>query len=421
MWAGTYIMNAVAVIILTAIIIEFVLSFILDFLNLRILRTELPEAFHGIYDEEQYRKSQEYLRVNTRFGWITGTFSMLVILVFWFAKGFPILDHWVRALNQGPVVTGLIYMGILIFFRTLLFLPFGIYDTFVIEERFGFNRTKWSTFIKDKIRYLLLSVVLGVPLLSIVLLFFESAGSHAWWLCWAAVTLYALMAQYIVPTWIMPLFNRFDPLEEGELKTAILSCADAIGFPLENVFVMDSSRRSGKSNAFFTGFGKHKRIVLFDTLTERHSVSELVGVLAHEMGHYKLRHIMQNLIVGVIEMGVMFFLLSIFIAYQGLFDAFYMDTCSVYAGLIFFGMLYAPIDFLVGIFIQMLSRRNEYAADRFAVQATGDSRSLATALKKLSVDNLSNLIPHPWYVFFHYSHPPVLERIGDMADTENFS
>jgi STE24 endopeptidase len=218
----------------------------------------------------------------------------------------------------------------------------------------------------------------------------------------------------------MPLFNKFEPLEEGELKEAIMSCARSMDFSLENVFTMDSSKRSSKSNAFFTGFGRHKRIVLFDTLIEKHTVQELVAVLAHEMGHYKKRHILQTLIIGIIEMGVMFYLLSVFLTYQGLFDAFFMDLKSVYAGLIFFGMLYAPIIFFEGIFVQMHSRKKEYEADRFAVEITGDPRSLADALKKLSVDNLSNLNPHPLNVFLNYSHPPILERIKAISK-HNFS
>jgi len=209
----------------------------------------------------------------------------------------------------------------------------------------------------------------------------------------------------------MPLFNKFEPLEDGELKTAIISYADAVNFPLKNVFVMDGSKRSGKSNAFFTGFGKNKRIALFDTLIAQHTVSELVAVLAHEIGHYKKKHILKSLIIGIVHTGVMFFLLSLFISYQGLFDAFYMDQQSVYAGLIFFGMLYSPIEFFLGIFLQMRSRKNEYEADRFAVETTKDSESMTNALKKLSAHNLSNLVPHPFYVFMNYSHPPVLERI----------
>jgi STE24 endopeptidase len=227
-----------------------------------------------------------------------------------------------------------------------------------------------------------------------------------------------LVVQYIAPTWIMPLFNKFKPLEEGELKSAILSCAKSIQFPLKNVYTMDGSKRSRKSNAFFTGFGKNKRIVLFDTLIQQHTVPELVAVLAHEMGHYKKKHILQGMLLGILQTGLMFFLLSFMISHQGLFEAFYMNHISVYAGLIFFGMLFAPLDFFIGILMQIRSRSNEYQADRFAVAATRNPGAMIDALKKLSVHNLSNLLPHPFYVFLNYSHPPVLKRIEAIQKIE---
>jgi STE24 endopeptidase len=404
-------MNTIAFIILFAIFFDFILNGIADYLNLKMLRSDLPGPFQGIYDPARYRKSQQYLKVNTRYGWITGIFDLIVILFFWFGEGFPLLDGWVRSFNYGPILTGLIYMGVLILVKSVISLPFSIYATFVIEERFGFNQTTWSTFALDMAKGILLAILLGGPLLAGVLLFFEYAGANAWWYCWIAVTLYMLGVQFIAPTWIMPLFNKFSDLEEGELKTSILSYAASIKFPIENVYVMDGSRRSSKSNAFFTGFGKHRRIVLFDTLIKQHTTGELLAVLAHEMGHYKKKHILQSLIIGIIQMGIMLYLLSLFISYQGLFDAFYMPQKSVYAGLIFFGMLYSPLGFVIGIIMQTLSRKNEIAADRFSVETTRDPEAMADALKKLSINNLSNLLPHPLYVFLNYSHPPVLQRI----------
>ena len=408
-------MNFIAVIILSAIGVDFILNLVADGLNLKHLKTELPQTFQGVYDADRYRKSQQYLKVNTQLGWVTSAFSLSLILVFWFAKGFPLLDRWVRSFELGPVLSGLVYMGILMLFKAVLSLPFSLYATFVIEERFGFNTTTWKIYLMDLIKGLALALLLGTPLLAAILMFFQYAGPNAWWYCWIGVTLYMLVVQFIAPTWIMPLFNKFTPLEDGELKSAILTYANSINFPLENVYQMDGSRRSTKSNAFFTGFGKHKRIVLFDTLIKQHSVNELVAVLAHEMGHYKKRHIRQSLILGILQTGLMLFLLSHFITYAGLFNAFYMPQQSVYAGMIFFAMLYAPIDFFVGIFMQVLSRQNETAADQFAAQTTKDPPSMAAALKKLSVHNLSNLTPHPFYVFLNYSHPPVLKRIQMLA------
>ena len=409
-------MNFIAIIILCTIGVDFILNLVADGLNLKHLRSELPQTFQGVYDADRYRKSQQYLKVNTQFGWVTSAFNLSVILVFWFAKGFPLLDQWVRSFELEPVLSGLIYMGVLMLFKAVLSLPFSLYATFVIEERFGFNTTTWKTYLMDSIKGLVLALLLGTPLLAAILAFFQYAGPNAWWYCWIGVTLYMLVVQFIAPTWIMPLFNKFTPLEEGELKSAILSYANSINFPLENVYQMDGSRRSTKSNAFFTGFGKHKRIVLFDTLIKRHSVNELVAVLAHEMGHYKKKHIRQYLILGILQTGLMLFLLSHFIAYQGLFNAFYMPQQSVYAGMIFFAMLYAPIDFFVGIFMQVLSRKNEITADQFAAETTKDPLSMVDALKKLSVHNLSNLTPHPFYVFLNYSHPPVLKRIQSLSN-----
>jgi STE24 endopeptidase len=263
----------------------------------------------------------------------------------------------------------------------------------------------------DLLKGLLLSILLGGPLLTGILAFFEYAGDAAWFYCWLAIVAYMFIIQFIAPTWIMPIFNKFTPLEEGELQTAILSYAQSIQFPLKSIFVMDGSKRSSKSNAFFTGFGKNKRIVLFDTLIARHTVPELVAVLAHEMGHYQKKHILQGMLISILQTGIMLFLLSFFISYQGLFDAFYMQQASVYAGLIFFGMLYSPIDFFVGLAAQKLSRKNEFQADKFSVETTYNPNAMIDALKKLSVHNLSNLLPHPFYVFLNYSHPPVLKRI----------
>ena len=404
-------MNFLALIILSAIIFDFVLHGIADYLNLKMLRLSVPKAFAGVYDPDRYRKSQQYVKANTRFGWVSSTLDVAVILVFWFGKGFLLLDQWVRSFGHGPIVSGLIYMGILLAFKGLFSLPFRVYGTFVIEARFGFNKTTWPTFMTDLVKGVCLAVLLGAPLLAAVLAFFEYAGKSAWWYCWIAVTVFMLGVQWLAPTWILPLFNKFTPLEDGALKNAILSYADRIRFPLQNVSVMDGSKRSARSNAFFTGFGKHRRIVLFDTLIKRHTPAELLAVLAHEMGHYKKKHILQSTALGVLQVGLMLYLLSFFISSPRLFDAFYMSQKSVYAGLIFFSMLFSPASFFIGIFMQIRSRRNELAADRFAAETTHNPQAMITALKKLSVDNLSNLLPHPLYVFLNYSHPPVLQRI----------
>jgi len=404
-------MNIYGIVILTTILFSFVLGIVAELLNLKALRHDVPPEFKDVFDEAKYKKSQEYTRVKTRFGFINSTFGIILTLVFWFTGGFNYLDNVIRSFGLNQIWTGLLYIGGLVFGRMLLSLPFSIYSTFAIEERFGFNKTAPLVFILDLIKGLALSVILGGPLLAGVLAFFHFAGSAAWLYCWFATTLFTLIVQFIAPTWIMPLFNKFVPLQDGDLRQAILSYAQSVQFPLKNLFVMDGSKRSTKSNAFFTGFGKNKRIALFDTLIEKHTVPELVAVLAHEIGHYKMKHILKNLLIGILHTGVVFYLLSIFVSHKPLFDAFYMDKMSIYAGLILFGMLYSPVELILAIFMHLFSRKNEYEADDYAAKTTQDPESMIQALKKLSVHNLSNLTPHPFYVFLNYSHPPVLARI----------
>lgn len=404
-------MNLFAIIILAAILLELVLSIITNQLNLKALSSKLPGEFEEIYDAHTYAKSQEYTKVRTRFGYIVGTFDVSLILGFWFAGGFNSLDVIVRSWHFGELATGILYMGILLVAKSAIGLPFSIYSTFVIEERFGFNKTTPKTFVIDLVKGLLLGAVIGIPLLAAILAFFMYTGAWAWLYAWISVTLFTLAMQYIAPTWIMPLFNKFTPLEEGELKTAIEEYTHKVNFPLTGLFVIDGSKRSSKSNAFFTGFGKNKRVALYDTLIENHTTEELVAVLAHEIGHFKKKHIVKGMAISIVHSALLFFLLSIFLKEPGLFEAFYMEQLSVYAGLIFFGMLYTPIEMVLSVFMHMSSRKHEFEADEYAAKTTGNPDDMISTLKKLSKDNLSNLCPHPWYVFLNYSHPPVLQRI----------
>ncbi|MBN2410052.1 M48 family metallopeptidase [candidate division KSB1 bacterium] len=412
-------MNIYAIIILTTLLLDFILGIISDLLNLKALDPKLPEEFEGHYDAEKYEKSQRYTRVNTRFGFVTGSFDILVTLVFWFAGGFQYLDSIVRGWGRHAIWTGLLYIGILVLLKTVISLPFSIYSTFVIEEKFGFNRTTVKTFILDLVKGLFLGLLIGGPLLAGVLAFFLYAGNLAWLYCWIVVTVFTLFIQYIAPTWILPLFNKFKPVEDGDLKDSIMHYAASVKYPLKEVMIMDGSKRSSKSNAFFTGFGKNKRIALFDTLVEKHSIGELVTVLAHEIGHYKKKHVLKGMIISIIHSGILFFMLSLFISNRGLFEAFYVKEVSVYAGLVFFGMLYAPIEMILSIFMQVFSRRHEYEADRFAVETTKQPETFIDALKKLVVHNLGNLTPHPFYVFLNYSHPPVLKRIRAIREVKS--
>lgn len=404
-------MNLFSAIILAALFLEFALDTAANLLNLRALRLEPPPELKEIYRAEQYRKSQEYTRTTTRFGFVTSTFGMLVILSFWFTGGFNYLDQLIRGWDYIPIVNGLIYIGVLLLAYSLLMLPFSVYATFVIEERFGFNKTTPRTFVMDRVKGLALAILIGAPLLGGVLALFEYAGGYAWLYCWLAVTLFSLAMHFVVPTWLMPLFNKFTPMPPGELREAILGYASSVNFPVKNILVMDGSRRSTKSNAFFTGFGRNKRIALFDTLIDKHTTAELIAVLAHEIGHYKKKHILQGIAIDVLHTGVVFFLLSVLLNSPGLYQAFYMEQQSIYAGLVFFGLLYTPVELVLSVMLRMLSRRNEYQADRFAAETTAQPSSLVSALKKLAADNLSNLTPHPFYAFLNYSHPPMLQRI----------
>ncbi len=404
-------MNIFAWIILLALVGEFLIDRITDLLNLRTTGDPLPEEFEDAVGGEAYKKSQAYTITTTKFSIVTASFNLVVLLAFWFLGGFNGLDILVRGWHLAPVWTGDCYIAVLLMLRGILSLPFDLYSTFVIEERFGFNKTTAATYAGDMLKSIALAVVLGGPVLTGVLAFFEYAGPFAWFYCWIATVAVMLGIQFIAPTWIMPLFNKFTPLEEGDLRRAIFAYAKSVHFRLDNIFVMDGSKRSGKSNAFFTGFGNNKRIALFDTLVADHTTDELVAVLAHEIGHYKRKHVLKGIAVSIVHTGVMFYVLSLFLRTRGLFDAFSMNEISVYGGLIFFGLLATPIESLISIVLNHLSRRHEFEADRWASDTTSQPESLISALKKLSVHNLSHLTPHPVYVFWHYSHPPVLRRI----------
>jgi len=401
-------------IILITILADFGLNLASDVLNVKAMKPEIPPEFKDVYPEEEYRKSQLYTRETTRFGLISSVFGLAVTLAFWFLGGFPVLDGWIRSLGFSDLVTGLIFITALLLMKLAAGLPFSLYSTFVIEEKFGFNKTTWKTWGADLAKSLALGAVIGLPVLALVLWFFMTAGPLAWLWVWISVTAIMLVIQFIAPTWIMPLFNKFTPLENDELKSAIRNYADSVHFSLKDIFIMDGSRRSAKANAFFTGFGKNKRIALFDTMVGKHSTEEIVAVVAHEVGHYKRRHILKGMVTGILQTGITLFLLGIFLSHSGLFLAFGLSGTPVYAGLIFFGMLLAPVDFFLDLIQNRISRKHEFEADAWAVQTTGNGRALADALKKLSRQNLSNLTPHPLHVFLHYSHPPLIDRIAAM-------
>lgn len=407
-------MNIIAWIILITLLVSFMLSAISDYLNIKNLQAQIPDEFTDVYDSQRYSKSQEYTKVRTKFSYFPETFSLALTLIFWFSGGFNFLDIWLRGFGLNSIINGIFYIAVLIIFQMLISIPFSLYSTFVIEEKFGFNKTTLKVFIADRVKSLLLTALIGIPILGFLLYLLGEAGKFAWIYAWVAITLIGLILQYFAPTYIMPLFNKFTPLEDGELRNMLFEYAKKVDFPLTNIFVIDGSKRSAKSNAFFTGFGKNKRIALFDTLIEKHTNEELLAVLAHEIGHYKKNHIKKSMLISFIHTGAILYLLSVFLNSEMLFDAFYMENMSIYAGLIFFGMLFSPIEMILGIFMKVFSRKNEFEADTFASKTIENSNDMISALKKLSSDNLSNLTPHKFYVFLNYSHPPLLERINNI-------
>jgi len=408
--------NIFLIIILAVLIGNYILNLIVEKLNLQHIKTELPKEFEGYYDAEKYKKSQNYLKESTQFEIITDTILTSIIIVFILLGGFNLVDRIARGFGFGAITTDLIIVGILLLASHIIHIPLSSYSTFVIEEKYGFNRTTLKTFIIDIIKILILTAIIGGIIFSAVLWFFGKMGTWAWVYCWCLVTFFQIFLTFIAPVVIMPLFNKFVPLEECELKTTIENYTNSQNFRIKGIFTMDGSRRSSKSNAFFTGFGRFRRIVLYDTLIEKHTTDELASIVAHEMGHYKKKHIIKHLIISIITSGIMFYILSLFLNNRQLFDAFKMEETSIYASLFFFGFLYAPIEMIISVFINMLSRKNEYEADEYAVSTHGKPEAMILSLKKLSVDNLSNLTPHPAKVFLTYSHPPVLERIKKIRE-----
>ncbi len=393
---------------------EFILERFLEYLNSTSWSDILPAELAGIYSEEKYRKSQNYHKENQRFSLIFSSISFIVLMLILYFDGFAMLDNWARTFTTNPIVLALLFFGILGIAMDILSTPFSLYSTFVIEENFGFNKTTLKTFILDKLKSWLLTIILGGVLLSLIVWVYTISGIWFWVVVWAVLAVFSVFMTMFYSSLIVPLFNKQTPLESGELRLAIEDFAENAGFKLQNTFVIDGSKRSSKANAYFSGLGSKKRIVLYDTLINDHSVDELVAVLAHEIGHYKKKHTLLGLFVSLIQTGLMLFILSYFIGNPLLSQALGSNIASFHLGVLTFGILYTPVSLLFGIITNVISRLNEYSADRFAGE-NFKPEALMLALKKLSVNNLSNLKPHPTYVFFHYSHPPLLKRIAALS------
>jgi STE24 endopeptidase len=400
--------------ILSFITFDFILEFILDYLNLKNQSAPFPQELNGIYKEEKLIQSKEYFKVNANFGFITSTFSFLVTLLIILLGGFGWLDKLVSTFSSNPILQPLIFFGILFIVSDIVNTPFSLYKTFVIEEKFGFNKTTLKIYLGDKIKSYLLTIIIGGLILSIFIWLINLMGTQFWIYFWIVISGFMLLINMFYTSVIVPLFNKLKPLEEGELRTAIEDYSKTVNFPLTNIFVIDGSKRSSKSNAFFSGIGKKKKIVLYDTLITNHSKEELVAVLAHEAGHFKKNHILQGLIASVLQTGLILFILSLFVFNADLSLALGGAQQSLPLNLIAFGILFSPISHITGIFMNIWSRKNEYEADAYAA-TTYNASALETALKKLSADNLSNLTPHPAYVFFHYSHPPLYQRLNALS------
>jgi STE24 endopeptidase len=370
----------------------------------------IPKELEGIYNPEEYAKQQDYQKTNSRFGLFSGGFSF-VILLFVLLLGFlGWFDDLLREYTENFLALPLLFFGLLMLANEIIDFPFDWYATFSIEERFGFNKSTRKLFLADWLKGILLGVIMGGLILTAILYIYQYTGQWFWLLAWLAVSGFSLVMTFFYSEWIVPLFNKQTPLEEGELRTAIEDFARKAGFLLTNIYVMDGSKRSTKANAYFTGFGKKKRIVLFDTLMKDLNTEEIVAVLAHEIGHYKKKHIIYSMLLSVLTTGATFYILSLFLGSQSLAEALGGKISSFHLGLIGFSLLFAPISEVLGLAMSVISRKNEYEADTFAAQF-GLGESLISALKKISVQSLSNLNPHPWVVFWSYSHPTLLQRI----------
>ncbi|WPP48545.1 M48 family metallopeptidase [Catalinimonas niigatensis] len=405
-------MNAstLLLIILAIVTLNFLLEQILNALNRKNKKHALPDELKGIYDEEKYYLSLNYQRTNDRFHTLTSTFSFVLSIILLSTGFFGWLDIQLQPYVEDPLWRALAYFGILFLASDMLTIPFQLYGTFVIEEKFGFNKMDFKTFWLDKLKGYLLTAILGGLLVGVFLYLVMNIGKDFWWYFWAIAAVVMVLLNMFYTSIFVPMFNKLRPLEEGALREEIEAYGRKVDFPIKNVYVIDGSKRSSKSNAFFSGLGRQKKVVLYDTLIENHSVEELVAVIAHEVGHYKKKHILSGMLLSILQIGFTLFVLSRLIFNEQLSYALGADTLSIHINLIAFGILFSPISTITGLLMNLWSRKNEYEADAYAA-STYEGNALATALKKLSVHNMSNLLPHPWYVFFHYSHPPLLARL----------
>lgn len=404
----SYLMLAIVLIVISS-----TLTILADFLNMRAVKETLPVEFENEYDQQKYKKSQEYLKTTSTFSIIQNMFQTTALCLFIGLNGFSWIHSIISNTTESVAVQSGLFFVLLIVSSTLLSLPFSYYSTFVIEEKFDFNKTTKGTFWSDTVKSLVLSALIGGPLYIGLVLLLQNLGDVAWVVAWGALFFIQLLFMFLAPSLIMPLFNKFSPLEDEELKEKIAKYAQKVHFAFSDISIMDGSKRSTKANAFFTGFGKLKKIALFDTLVEKYSQEELVAILAHEVGHFKKKHIWQMILFSFVSTGILFFLMGKMMYSQEMYRDFGYETTVLYALPILFSFFAIPLNFFLGILQMAHSRKNEFEADQFAKE-TSSGEDLISGLKKLSVDSLSNLEPHGLKVLLSYSHPPVLKRIAAL-------
>lgn len=398
------------IIIISITVFSFAFEQFLDWLNIRNQKKDIPEEVAGYYNEEKYLKSLAYHKEQSRFSFYSSGFSFLLSLGMLLLGGFGWLDSVLRPVIQYPILLSLTFFAVIGVASDIISLPFQWYSTFVLEEKYGFNKTTVKTFVVDKLKGYVLGAIIGGGLFSVFMLLIQWLGVNFWIWFGVIAALFILFINIFYTSLILPLFNKLTPLGDGELKNAIGDFANKVNFPLDNIFVIDGSKRTAKANAFFSGLGKKKKIVLYDTLINNHTTEELVAVLAHEVGHFKKKHIVLGYALSVVQIFFTLWILSLMILNENLSRALGGNQMAIHLNLIAFGILYSPISGVMGLLMALLSRKNEFEADAYA-RINFSGIALSNALKKLSVDTLSNLFPHPWYVFFHYSHPPLLERL----------
>ena len=399
--------------IITILVAQYLMDTLLDYLNAKHFLSKIPDELNDVFDAGEYKKARDYHQENYRFGLLKDGFSLAIVLLFLVLGGFGFIDNFIRSITENAIFQALGFFGILSLGSGLISLPFSYYQTFAIEEKYGFNKTTKKTFFEDIFKSTLLSVILGGGILALVIWFLEWAGSNFWLYVWGTAIILMVFMNLFYSKVFVPLFNKQTPLRAGSLKTSIENYAKEVGFDLKNIFVIDGSKRSTKANAYFSGFGKEKRVTLYDTLINDLEEEEIVAVLAHEVGHYKRKHIIVNMLSSILLTGFTLFLLSLFINIPELSLAIGVEEASYHAGLLAFFLLYSPISILTGLIMNYLSRKFEFQADDYA-KSTFAANPLISSLKKLSKNNLSNLTPHPAYVFVHYSHPPLIDRIRNL-------